>query len=105
MRAMLGPDHADRRQLRDLVTTEPATPRALLHRKLTSAPTALHRELTPASTALLRIVIDDLIDLILRLQIAPRTTMPGLTARLTPLTFLARQLLRLRPRFRPALLP
>jgi hypothetical protein len=93
MRAMLGPDHADRRQLCDLVATEPATPRALLHRELTSA-----------TTALLRIVIDDLIDLILRLELAPRTPMPGLAARLAPLTFLARQLLGLRPRFRPALL-
>jgi hypothetical protein len=94
MRTMLGPDHADRRQLCDLVATEPAAPRALLRRELTSA-----------TTTLLRIVIDDLIDLILRLELAPRTTMPGLTARRSPLTFPARQLLRLRPRFRPALLP
>ena len=94
MRTMLGPDHADRRQLCDLVTTEPATPRALLDRELTSA-----------TTALLRIVIDDLIDLILRLELAPRTTMPGLTARLTALTLPPCKLLRLRPRFRPALLP
>jgi hypothetical protein len=55
MRAMLGPDHADRRQLRDLMATEPP-PRLLLGAS----------ELATAPATRVRVVIDDLIDLILR---------------------------------------
>jgi hypothetical protein len=76
------------------VATEPATRTALLL-----------REPLTATTTLLRVVIDDLIDLILGLELTPRATMPRLATRLAPQTFLARQLLRLRSRFRSALLP
>jgi hypothetical protein len=76
------------------MATEPAARTALLLREPLSA-----------TTALLRVVIDDLIDLILRLELASRAPMPGLAARLAPLAFLARQLLRLRSRFGSALLP
>ena len=74
-RAMLGHDHADRRQLTNLVATEPS-----------GRPALLFIEPTSASTARIRIVIDDRIHLILRLQLATRTPMTGLPARLTPLT-------------------
>ena len=94
MRAMLGPDHADRRQLRRPGGDRTAASRALLL-----------GEPMPATTARLRVVIDDLIDLILRLELAPRTRMPGLPARLAPLTLPRAQLLRLRPRLRPPLRP
>jgi hypothetical protein len=76
------------------MAAEPAAPRALL----------LREPLTTTTTRL-RVVIDDLIDLILRPQLTSRTLMPGLPARLAPLAFLASQLLRLLPRFRAALLP
>ena len=56
MRAMLGQDHADRRQLGDLVATEPPALTALAIIKP-----------TPAPAARLRIEIDDLIHLILGL--------------------------------------
>src|SRR5205823_8155954 len=74
MGAMLGHDHADRRQLADLVATEPPARPALLLIKPTSA-----------STTRIRVVIDDLIHLILRLQLATRTAMPGLPTRLAAL--------------------
>ena len=67
VRAMLGHDHADRRQLADLVATEPP-----------ARPALSIIEPTPASAARIRIVIDDLIHLILGLQLATRTPMPGL---------------------------
>jgi hypothetical protein len=92
--AMLGPNHADRRQLRDLAAAEPPARPALLFSKLPSA-----------STAPIRIVIDDLIHLILRLELATRTPMPRLTARLTRLALPTHQLLRLGPRLRPPLRP
>jgi hypothetical protein len=91
---MLGPDHADRRQLRDLAAAEPAARPALLFSKLPSA-----------STLPIRIVIDDLIHLILRLEIATRTPVPRLTASLTLLALPTHQLLRLSPRLRPPLRP
>ena len=92
VRAMLGPDHADRRQLSDLVATEPP-PRAPLP----------HAEPAAAPTARLRIVIDDLINLILGTQLATRTPMARLTARLALPTLAAHQLLGLRARLRPPL--
>src|SRR5438045_2765363 len=60
--AMLGPDHADRRQLSDLVATEPPPGLLLLSGELATTPAAR-----------LRVMIDDLIDLILRAQLATRT--------------------------------
>jgi hypothetical protein len=92
--AVLGPDHADRRQLSDLVATEPAARPALAI-------------IEPASTiaALLRIVIDDLIDLILRAQLTTGTPVPRLTASLALLALATHQLLRLRTRFRTPLRP
>jgi hypothetical protein len=93
MRAMLGPNHADRRQLSDLMATEP-TARAAL--PLT--------EPMPASTTRVRVVIDDLIDLILRPQLSTRTTIPGLPTSLAALP-VAHELLRLRARLRPPLRP
>jgi len=94
MRAMLGPDHADRRQLADLVATEPP-PRAPLP----------DSELASASAARIRIVIDDLIDLILGLELPTRTPMAWLPTSLTLLALAAHQLLGLRPRLRPPLRP
>ena len=75
VRAMLGPDHADRRQLRNLMATEPPPRRRCSSGERATAPTAR-----------IRVVIDDLIDLILGPQLATGTPMPGLTARLAPLT-------------------
>jgi hypothetical protein len=91
---MLGHDHADRRQLADLVATEPPTPTALPLIKP-----------TPATAAPIRIVIDDLIHPILRLQIATRTRMPTLPTSLTALPVAPHQLLRLRARLRTPLRP
>ena len=50
-------------------------------------------------------MIDDLIHLILRLQIATRTQVPGLPTRLAPLALPAHQLLGLRASLRPPLRP
>jgi hypothetical protein len=94
MRAMLGHDHADRRQLRELMATEPPPRMPLLGGKLAATPAAR-----------LRIVIDDLIHLILRPEPAPRAPMPRLTAHLALLTLPAHQLLSLRARRRPPLSP
>ena len=66
VRAMLGPGHADRRQLSDLVATEPPARRALLL-----------AEPMPASTARVRVMIDDLLDLILGTQLTTGTRCPG----------------------------
>src|SRR3954465_11139252 len=63
--AMLGKAHADRRQLGDLVATEPS-----------ARPALLGGEPTPAHTARIGVVIDDLINLILGPQPATRTPMP-----------------------------
>ena len=90
MGAMLGPDHADRRQLGDLMATEPPLRAPLLGGERAAAPTAR-----------VRVVIDDLIDLILGTELATRTPMPRLPAGLALLALPPRQLLRLRARFRP----
>lgn len=66
VRAMLDRDHADRRQLGDLVATDPSPGSALLI-----------GELATASAARVRVVLDDLIDLILRFELATRAPMPG----------------------------
>jgi hypothetical protein len=58
-----------------------------------------------AVAAPLRIVIDDLIDLILGPQLTTGTPVSRLTAGLTLLAFAAHQLLRLRTRFRTPLRP
>jgi hypothetical protein len=57
-----------------------------------------------APTARIRIVIDDLIHLILRLQLATGTPMPRLPTSRSTLTLPPRKLLRLRARLRPPLL-
>jgi len=92
MGAMLAPDHADRRQLAHLMATEPP-----------ARPALPVLEPTSASAACIRIVIDDLIHLILGLEFATRTLVPGLPTSLTPLAFSAHQLLGLRARLRPPL--
>jgi hypothetical protein len=93
---MLDRNHADRRQLADLVAAEPSLRSALLIGELATAPATR-----------IRVVIDDL-DLILRLQLTTRTPMPGLPGLPASLTLLAlapHQLLRLRASFRPPLRP
>jgi hypothetical protein len=91
---MLAPDHTDRRQLSDLMTTEPPPRTPLLGGELAAAPATR-----------IRVVIDDLINLILRPQLATRTPMPRLTARLALLALPAHQFLGLRARFRSPLRP
>jgi hypothetical protein len=76
-----------------LVATEPPLRPALPVGKRVSAPATR-----------IRVVIDDLIDLILRLQLATRTAMPRLPTSLAPLTLPPRKLLGLRARLRPPLL-
>ena len=76
---MLGPGHADRRQLGDLVATEPAAGRALLR-----------AEPMPASAARVGVVIDDLIDLILGTQLTTGTQVPRLPTSRAALAFAAR---------------
>ena len=73
MRAMLGPAHADRRQLRDLVAAEPPARAVLLGCERTTAPTTR-----------IRVVIDDLINLILGLKLTTRTRVPRLPTSSTP---------------------
>jgi hypothetical protein len=68
VRAMLTHDHADRRQLPDLMATEPAR-----------RPALFCSESTPAVAARIRVVIDELIHLILGLQLATSAAMPGLS--------------------------
>ena len=92
MCAVLGHDHADRRQLRDLVATEPAPGSLLVSGELATAPTTR-----------LRVVIDDLIDLILGRELATSPPMPRLPTSPTPFSLRAHQLLRLRARLRPPL--
>jgi hypothetical protein len=72
---MLGPPHADRRQLSDLVATEPPARATLPVIEPAAAPTAC-----------IRVVIDDPIDLILGPQLAAGTLMPRLTASPAALT-------------------
>src|SRR3954465_8951153 len=92
VRAMLGHDHADRWQLGDLVATE-----------LPARPTLPTIEPTPAATTRIRVVIDDLINLILGPQLTTRTPMPGLPARRAALTLATHQFLGLGARLRPPL--
>ncbi len=94
VRAVLAHDHADRWQLGDLVTTEPP-----------ARPTLPNNELASASAARIRVVIDDLIDLILGPQLTTRTPMPALPPSLATLAFPTHQFLRLRLGLRPALRP
>lgn len=70
---MLRPGHADRRQFGDLVATESPT-----------GPALLLAEPAPAPAAHLRVMINDLIDLILRPQPTTRTRVPKLPAGLAP---------------------
>ena len=92
VRAIFGHDHADRRQLGDLVATEPP-----------ARPALRIIEPTSASATRIRIVIDDLIHLILGLEFATRTAMPGLATSLAPLGLPAHQLLGFRTRLRSPL--
>ena len=94
MRAVLDRDHADRRQLADLVATEPSLRAALAVGELATAPATR-----------IRVVIDDLIHLILRLQPTPGTPMPRLSTSLTFAALPAHQLLRFLARLRPPLRP
>ena len=71
MRAMLGPAHADRRQLRDLVTAE-----------LSPRPPLLAGERATAPATPLGVVIDDLVNLILGPQLTPCALVPALPASL-----------------------
>ena len=90
---MLDDQHADRWQLSDLMATEPAT-----------WPALMLAELTAAATARVRVVIDDLIDPVLGSELATRTAMPLLPARLALGALPGQQLLRLRTRLRTPLL-
>jgi hypothetical protein len=92
MGAMLGHDHADRRQLSDLTAAEPPARMAL---PIIESP--------PASATRVWVVINDLIHLILRFEIATRTLMPRLPALRSALALPAHQLFGLRPRLRPPL--
>jgi hypothetical protein len=80
---MLGEDHADRRQLRDLVAAEAPLGSLLLGRERASAPAARPR-----------VVIDDLIDLILGLELTARAPMPRLPAGLALLALPAQRAFR-----------
>jgi hypothetical protein len=92
MRAMLAEENADRRQLSDPMATKPTT-----------RPLLLRREPATAAATHPRVMIDDLIHLIRRLQLTTRATMPRLPTLRSPLTPFAHQLLRLRPRLRTPL--
>src|SRR5215208_2221746 len=91
--AMLDDEHADRRQLADLTTTEPA-----------ARPTLILCELVPAAAASIRVVLDDLVDLVLGRQPATGAPMALLRARLVPASALGQQLLGLRACFLAPLL-
>ena len=93
VRPMLGHDHRDRRQLRDL--TPARTPRGQL---------LVLAELVPAAAAAVRIVVDELVDLILGRQRTAGALMPGLTPGSAPFAILSQKLLRLRPRLGSPLL-
>src|SRR5690348_14586010 len=84
MGAMLGHDHADRRQLGDLMAAKPPARAPLLIIKP-----------APASATRLREMIDYLIHLVLGLELAPRTLVPGLPTSLALLPLAAHQLLGL----------
>jgi hypothetical protein len=91
---MLSHQHADRRQLGDLMATEPSPWLSLLGRELATAPA------TPRW-----IVIDDLVNLILGPEFATRTLVSGLPASLAPLALPAHQFLGLLARLRTPLRP
>ena len=91
---MLAEDHTDRRQLSDLMATEPPTRPALR---------GIERPPAPATRS--RVVIDDLIHLIGWLQLAPGATVPKLPTLLAALTVFAHRLLCLRARLRTSLRP
>lgn len=91
---MLHQHHADRRQIRHLVAPEPAI-----------RPALVLRELAPRTTARLRVVRNDLIDLILVRKPTARAPMALLPTRLALGALLGQQLLRLRARLRLSLLP
>ena len=93
VRAMLEHDHAGRRQLGHLAAAEPAPGLALVDAELVAA----------AATGI-RVVIDDLIDLIFGLQRPTRAPMPSLTARFALGALPPQQLLRLCARLGPPLL-
>lgn len=93
MRAMLSYHYRDRRQLCDLVAPEAPARNPLIG-----------PELVLAAAAALGIVIDDLIDLILRRELAPRPLVAGLAARLALAAAPGQQLLGLRPGLRATLL-
>ena len=94
VRAMLAEEHTDRRQLGDLMATEPPTRPALR---------GIERPPAPATRP--RVVIDDLIHLIRRLQLTASATVPKLPTLLAALTVFAHQLLCLRARLRTPLAP
>jgi hypothetical protein len=82
---MLADQDAGRWQLRDLMTTR--TPR----RHLLS-----FAELVPAPPTALRVMIDELVDVILALERTAGTLVPRLAASATPLGVTRKQLLRFR---------
>lgn len=90
---MLAEPDRGRWQFRDLVTARPMT-RSLL----------CVTELTATARALIREMIDDLIDLILRTQLATRARMPILGALLALLAVTTRDRLRFLPRLSTTLL-
>ena len=90
--AMLGQDHAGRRQLKDLVAAEPPGRPALLIIKPMSA-----------SATRVWVVIHDLIHLVLRFEITTRTRMPRLPALRSALSLPPHHLFGLRTRLRPPL--
>ena len=94
MGAMLDQQHADRRQLTQLVAPETAR-----------RPALILAELMAATTASQRVVRDDLIDLVLGRKPPACAPMSLLATRLAPATLLGQQLLRLRARLRTALRP
>lgn len=66
---MLEDQHADRRQLADLMTPQPA-----------GRPLLVFGELVPAAAARRRVALDDLVDLVLRGQPPTAAAMPVLGA-------------------------
>src|SRR5439155_338189 len=91
VRAMLAHDHRDRRQLGLLAAPEAARGLALLG-----------AEAMAAAAAGLRVVVDDLVDPLLRGKLAARAAVPRLPARLA-LTLPFRPRLRLLARLRAPL--
>ncbi len=91
---MLAEDHTDRRQLGDLMATEPPT-----------RPALRGIERPPAAATRPRVVIDDLIHLIGPVQLTADATMPKLPTLLAALAIFADRLLGLRARLRTSLRP